>query len=173
VKEIDLTVFQSKIEVEDVKELEMEGSYASLKANNIDRMDIGSSFQNKYRIEELNSIKGGAKYSTFDIGSLKGSLDLTTFQGSIDVDKIQGAFSQLDIDSKYTPIDLGFTSDAKFKLDAQTNYTDVNYPEEATTIDYENKEYHKLTLKGVYNSNSNKEPSLVNVVCFQGKLNIK
>ncbi|PCI93530.1 MAG: hypothetical protein COB15_16295 [Flavobacteriales bacterium] len=170
---IEINVFQAKVELEAVEEIEISGSYTNFKAKSIGRIFLEKSFQNSYRIETVSSIKGDSKYTSFDIGILKNELDLETFQGSIDVDEILGIFSKLDIDSKYTPIDLSFSKDAKFNLKAETTYADFDYPKNAMQVEEEDIAHQKKNFKGVFNANNNKEPSLVNVVCFQGKLNLR
>lgn len=173
VDKLNLSVFQANLEAKEMGDLDFEGSYSDVKADAIKSVYITSSFQNNFRVGEMAAIKGDAKYSRFDIGTLKGSLDLAVFQGSIDIDNVMEEFSSLEIDAKYTPIDLNFSRNAKFNIDAQTSYTDFNYPEAAMQIDYETKEHHKMNFKGVYNANNTKEPSMVNVTCFQGKLNLR
>jgi len=173
VNTVDLQVFQAEIKANEIKAFEMSGSYTSVKVNTILDLKIGKAMQNSYKIEQVTDLKGAVKYTSFDIGILNGSLDLETFQGSIDVGNVSGNFSKLNIDSKYTPIDLNFSTDSKFNISAETNYTDFNYPENLMQVEYNNVENQRMNFKGVYNINNTKDPSMVSVICFQGKLNLK
>tara|TARA_B100000809_G_scaffold172348_1_gene169629 strand:- start:4652 stop:6430 length:1779 start_codon:yes stop_codon:yes gene_type:complete len=169
---IDLEVFQAKIEMEDVNEFDVEGSYSNFKAKSIKNMYTVNSFQNSYRIGSVGTITGDSKYTSFDIGVLKTELDLKTFQGNIDIDEVLGVFRKLDINSKYTSIDLTFSADAKFNINAETMYTDFIYPENSMQVDQDVKENHKMTFKGVFNAKNKKEPSMVNVISLQGRLSL-
>jgi len=50
---------------------------------------------------------------------------------------------------------------------------DFDYPENSMQGYEEMKENQKMTFKGVFNVKNNKEPSMVNVINFQGKLNLR
>jgi hypothetical protein len=170
---IELDIFQAKVDVYNVIDFEVKGSYSNIKAKNVDNLYAINAFQSDYRIGTVGTLKGDSKYTSFDIGVLSTELDLKTFQGSVDIDEVLAKFQKLDINSKYTPIFLTFSADSKFKINAETTYTDFDYPDNLMQVEEEIKENQKMTFKGVFNANNNKEPSMVSVVSFQGKLNLK
>lgn len=172
-RSVDLIMFQAKVDVKEVNDFIMEGSYSKIKVESIKNLDIKSSFQNDYKIGEVTTIKGDVKYTSFDIGVLKYSLELGTFQGNIIVDKVLANFNTLDIESKYTPITIKFSPDSKFNIDVESKYTDIDYSKENFVMSAMGNENQRKDFKGVFNTSNNKEPSSVNVVAFQGKLTLK
>ena len=170
---INMAVFQAKINVEKVTDFDVEGSYTKFKVESIENLTATSSFQNTYTIGSVGVVKGSSKYTSFDIGTLKSELNLKTFQGSIDVKEVKDAFKKLDINSKYTPIDLNFSPNSTYNINAEMTYTALDYPENLIQIQERLKENNRTTLKGVFNADNNKEPSMVSVVSFQGKLSLR
>ena len=171
--EVKLSAFQAKVTALKIEKLNIDGSYSSVKSDVIDDLILEKSFQNKYELGTLKSVKGEAKYSNFNINQLNETLNLKTFQGDIKIGNISAEFKDVNIDSKYTPIDLNFSSEAKYNLNAQTTYTSLSYPEQKIEFTHQNKELNKNDIKGVFNAKSNRSTSLVSLVCFQGKVSLK
>ena len=169
---VKLNIFQSKINAKSIQKFNYEGSYTSVKSDQIDDLILVKSFQDNFEIGTLKSIKGDAKYTSFTFKELSDALILTTFQGSIKIANISADFKDLNIDSKYTGIDLNFNSGAKYNLSANTTYTSFSYPEQEMEVTHHNTALNKNDVKGVFNAKSNKPTSLVSLVCFQGKVNI-
>lgn len=169
-KNVDLVVFQAKLNTQSMDKVELDGSYSSINATEINELTLINSFQNKLNLAKLHLVKGSAKYSNFNIQLLTSQLDLELFQGSMNIDQIDAGFENLSFNSKYTPIDLNFDEQSNYQLDIQTTYTSVNYPEQKMKLEYENKELNHFDLKGVYGNGAS---STVKLVSFQGKINIK
>ncbi|MCB9359847.1 MAG: hypothetical protein H6587_10475 [Flavobacteriales bacterium] len=170
---IKLTAFQTKIVVNKIERFDIDGSYSSVKSEAIDNLILSKSFQTNFEIGTLRSVKGEAKYSNFSIKQLNELLNLTTFQGDLKIDYISADFKDVNIDSKYTPIELNFSPEAKYSLNAQTTYANLSYPEQKIEFTHQKKELNKNEMKGVFNAKSNKTASLVNLVCFQGKVTLR
>ncbi len=172
-KNIELESFHGKLIAENIKSLEINGSYSTVKAVKIADVDLERSFNDKYDVVEVGQIIGSAKYSNIDIEYLESKLDLEMFNGSLDVDEVNSGFESLKIESKYTGIDVDFQEESKFNLEANTSYTSFDFPEEDVKVEFKSEQNSQLELKGIFNESSSKEPSIVTMNCFQGRVNFR
>lgn len=169
---ITLNATQLKMEANKIDQFDLTGSFNSFKIKGVTNLSTSGGNQNKYTIGELSNLKGVANFSNFDVETLNGSMKLETTQGNIKIGKVLGDFSVVDIKSKFTKIDLNFASDAKFNFDAKSDFSVLNYSD-AIQVNFKEKENSKLNVKGIYNVANTKNPSEVNIVCFQGTLDLK
>ncbi|MCB0481826.1 MAG: hypothetical protein KDC83_10365 [Flavobacteriales bacterium] len=173
VKQADLSFFQSEFEARNIDSLIFKGSYSKIKTKLILVAVFHKSFQDNYQIHSVKSIFGKTKYTSIDIEQLGSNLSIESFQGSIDVGQVQRNFELLKIDSKYTPIDVGFDPTSKYRLEANTNYTTLQYPKKDFTVEYSRNENQQLTLRGTYNEPSSRKPGLVQINGFEGRVELR
>lgn len=169
---VDINVIQANVRLKEVERVIWKGSYSSLKVENINEFSTTEGIQNKYYIGKITKLNGAEKFSTFDIKTFHDVMNLETFQGSIEIEQIAGDFSLIDINSKFTNINLHFASDSKFNFEASTDFSSLNYSS-AMHIDFKEEINSKVKIRGIYNLENSKKSSKVNLVSFRGKLNLQ
>lgn len=143
IKNGDLTLAYSDMEMEDGSDISIEMKYTDLKAGTFQKLRLVSaygSFENngvhqmdyngKYDdliVGQLGSFSGDASYTDIVIGQLDGEGRFDMRYGDLEINAIRPGFSRIDIHSSYTGVALDFISGASFSLDAAVNYCDIRY----------------------------------------------
>ncbi|WP_295673780.1 hypothetical protein [uncultured Mucilaginibacter sp.] len=113
---------------------EIEGSYGSLKAGNINGAHLDYSYGSA-EIEEINNLNADLSYGSFKLGKLNGtaSIDLS-YVGGFKIDEISNSFNKLNIDASYSSVALGVPSNDNFNFDITTSYGGFSYDDEKVAI---------------------------------------
>jgi len=141
---IKIIISYGKATLETINDANMEFKYSKLYADEISQMILDTKYStvnlhkastitldSKYdgiNIDEIDKLKSVSKYTNYKIGMLTGSLDLDTGYGSMKINKVGAKFDKIQITNSYGGINIGL-NDLNYKLKADCDYCDVNYPE--------------------------------------------
>ena len=171
IKKVDMKCFQSNLFFNDVNELELNLSYTKVKLLNANQIQLENAFQSSIDANMVGAIKGNLKYTPLSFSKLNESLELTTFQGKIKIDKVNSKFSAIQLNGKYTDIDLNFEPNCSYHLNLESNYTNLNLPDLGTVV--EETTNMRRNIKSTYNpTNSSAELANVGLQLFQGSLSL-
>ena len=173
VVEGDLKLFRSNLKGVSFDQLDLSASYSSLVADKALVLNLEEGFRTDFKVTEVGNLSGNIKYSPLKIETLKNEIDIKTFRGELEVELIQADFSSVRINAKYTNVDLSFSPEAKYELDATTTYTEFKVPEEIMEKSHQNGvNGHANHFVGTFNKASQRQASTVNVESFQGFLKL-
>jgi hypothetical protein len=141
---IKIIISYGKATLETINDAHMEIKYSKLYADEINKIVLDSRYsevnldktssltlESKYdgiNIDEIGMLKSISKYTNYKIGLLTGSLEMDTGYGSVKVNKVDAKFDKIQITNSYGGINIGL-SELSYKLKADCDYCDVNYPE--------------------------------------------
>lgn len=142
---VNITVNYGKADLETINDANMEFKYSKLYADEINHLILDTKYStvtlhktssltldSKYdgiNIEEVDNLKSVSKYTNYKIGMLTGSFDLDTGYGSVRISKVGTKFDKIRIVNSYGGINIGL-NELNYKLQADCEYCDVNYPED-------------------------------------------
>jgi hypothetical protein len=113
---------------------EIEGSYGSLKAGNLNGGRLEFSY-GSVNLEECNNLKADLSYGSFKLGKLKGTADFDlSYVGGFKIEEMGSTFKKLNINSSYSGVSLGVPGNNNFDFDITTNYGGFNYNDDKVTI---------------------------------------
>ena len=125
VKRAKINADYSEFTIDEAETLEISADYTDsniLKVENI-------SFNNDYgslKVERLKNIKGQGDYLGIKLGLVYGSLQLSLDYGSLMIQKVMPSFKDIDINSDYTGVKIGYDREAPFRFEVNTSYGGVN-----------------------------------------------
>ncbi len=130
--------------------LELDLSYSELTSNEIQNLVINSRFStfevetagsisqdSQYdtnRLGDLNSMKTIAKFSNISIGSISDKLELDVQYGGCTVKEIDPRFNNIQIKNSFGNVHLNFGSGSSFRLDAESSFGKVSFPDKSNIV---------------------------------------
>lgn len=172
--ELQLTAFQSKIKAGSIAKSTLNLSYTKLEMNDGEEINLEKAFQSKLSANVINQIKGKGNYSPIKIEKVNSAIDLVTFQGSLNIASIEPGFTKVNLNTRYTNVDLRFNPTTSYNLEAKTSFTSINMPTSIQNLNVNpNNSSSRNHLKGEVNKGSQGSNSLVYIESFQGKLNLQ
>ena len=114
----------SEFTIDEAGTLEVSADYTDshiLKVENI-------SFNNDYgsiKIEKLKNLKGQGDYLGVKLGLVYGMVNLEMDYGSLAIEKIMPSLKEMDIETDYTSVKIGYDKEAPFSFDINTSYGGV------------------------------------------------
>jgi hypothetical protein len=124
----NLVMRYSNISVDKGKAMAISSQYSELRLGDFSSLVIKSSYDN-YKIDEVKNIVVNTKYTDFEINQVNKVLNVVLEYGELSVAEIPAGFETIDVDGKYSDIDLGIAEDASYKLNARVKYADIKYPD--------------------------------------------
>ena len=120
-----IVVKYSKIDIEKSRNLNIETKYSDVEIDEIDELYIEGSY-GALEINSIISLKGEIKYLKLDINELLNDLDLdASYVPGFNIDYIPAKFEMVEIDAKYSSLNIGFDLNSNFTLNAETKFGDI------------------------------------------------
>ncbi len=117
---------------------DIEGSYGSLKVDNLNSAHLDYSY-GSVQIGECNNLKANLSYGSFKLGKLKGSGDLdVSYCGGFKISELANTFKKLDVNSSYSGVTLGLPGNDSFDFDVTVNYGGFSYNSDQAIITSKN-----------------------------------
>lgn len=91
---------------------------------------VGEAKYDTYVIDKINNLVLSTGYTNVNVNTLVRKLSFEGSYGSLNVDQIPAGFESLDVEVRYSGARLGISESASYKLDAQSSYGGIKYPEE-------------------------------------------
>lgn len=135
----------SKLYADEISQMTLDTKYSTVNLHKASTMTLDSKYDG-INIDEIDKLKSVSKYTNYKIGLLTGSLDLDTGYGSVKINKVVAKFDKIQITNSYGGINIGL-NDLSYKLKADCDYCDVNYPE-ARYKGNRIRENHSFSLEG-------------------------
>ena len=139
--------------------------------NNGSKIKLERAFQSDIQVKKNGIIEGCANYTPVKAEELTDQIVLKTFQGSVDIEAVNAGFSKVNLDTRYTNVNVGINSSANYSVEAKTAYTKVELPTNMQNVKLEtsNSNNHNHVL-GEVNTGSDDSKSSVYINSFQGKV---
>lgn len=124
-KEIDLEIKYGNLTLTKADVLKFTSGYSNSKIGRVGKMELDSKYDN-FKIKSLGALKMSTGYSNFTIEELKQSFIASDIKyGKININKIATDFSEIDIQSAYTPVTLAITPQHSFRAKLYTHYGNI------------------------------------------------
>ncbi len=125
VKRAKINADYSEFTIDEAGTLDLSADYTDSNILKVEHL----SFNNDYgslKVEKLKNMKGEGDYLGIKLGLLYGSLNLNMDYGSLVIQKIMPSFKDININSDYTGVKLGYDKEAPFSFEIKTAYGGVN-----------------------------------------------
>lgn len=125
-----LMIFDAAFKAENVGQLDINDSkYTEFKLRNVGEMNLTNVFDDSYQVEEVNRLViGDSKYTEYRIGRLGKYLQFgQSFDDEIRIEAVAADFDYIQLEGKYTELDMDLAEDAKFELSVEMQYGEVDY----------------------------------------------
>ncbi len=144
----------SEMTLEYAGSLHLDSKFSNLDANKIIALNIN--FEGgELNLEEASSIEGKSKFSDFDIHRIEQSLDLDIQYGNCDVHEMPPDFTKVAIRNKYGDVSIGISGQAKYNLEADLKFCDLEYPSEKTKFSFRSTTPTEKNYKGIVGGSEN------------------
>ena len=163
----DLILKFSDGEVGYMKQARLELSYSDFELQGSDLVNIESQFSDvqlgamgetsvsskydDFTIEKTGNIECRARFSGLDIDRLEGDFNFDIQYGGLDVDLIS-SFLKGYVETSFASVELSFSEQLSFRLDAKLSFGDLSYPRNKSSIHHEEVGYTTNNYEGIIGS---------------------
>jgi len=148
--------------------------YCELEFNTCRAIVFTDSYENKFTSEIVGNIKANSSYGTYKIYRLDGNLNfLNSYEDEIEIREVGKKFTGISMNSKYSELELFFETGTAYKLDADLEYTNLDFPKSDFREIRYHKEDDKFQYTGVtHDSDENTVPQ-VKLQMYEGVIKLK
>ncbi len=185
-KDADVIIKYGKLRIEDVRDLNLESKYSKVYITRAGDLETISKYDT-YRLGEIRGLNNQGKYDDFEIKSADNITAISRYSdfdiqflahrgkfnleyGDLDIDGLSRDFSKLEVDSKYTGIDIDIEDGADYEFDVATTHANIDYPSSAD-VHHHIDQSSSRELKGFVGSGNGK--SLVHIRATYGGVDIR
>ncbi len=156
----------SDFEVDEAESLEVSADYTDSKVGKVTRMQFSCDY-GSMNIDKVKELKGNGDYLTVKINRVFTSLDLTMDYGSLSVEKLIKGTRQVDINTDYAGVKLGYDNEMAFNFSVKTSYGDINGLD-GLEVQKRNQQNTSNEVSGYYGSSN--ERGYVNISTSYGSV---
>lgn len=143
-----MDLYDSNITLKNGNDLQVKSKYTEFRINQLKSLNFDLSYDDDIRIESLGSLVTDSKYTEYRVGTLKSSVTMETYDDELDVDRFTGPLEGIEIEGKYTEVELNLPSDTSFRLEAEITYGKVTYNKDGFELQQENISSNLIHLIG-------------------------
>ncbi len=125
VKRAKIDADYSEFTIDEAGTLELSADYTDSNILKVENLGFNNDY-GSLKVERLKNIKGEGDYLGIKLGLVYGSVDLNMDYGSLVVERIMPSFKDMNVNSDYTGIKIGYDKEAPFSFELKTSYGGVN-----------------------------------------------
>ena len=114
----------SDYEIEEAEELSVSADYTNSKIGKVSRMDYNCDY-GSIEIDKVKILTGNGDYLTTRINRIFTSADINLDYGSLSIEKVIKGSRNINIDTDYAGVKLGFDNEMSFSFDVKTSYGSI------------------------------------------------
>lgn len=153
VKNADLELKYSELEIDKSQSLSAECKFSEMNIGEIDMITLESGYDDDF-IGKVRDIDVEASFSDIEIMSLSERLVADCDYGSIKVKEVKNNFKLIDISNSFSDANIGFNSEASFRLVATIKMGDLSYPRDKSRLTEVEISYTSSKYEGVVGDNA-------------------
>lgn len=152
-----LTLKSVEGEIRKLGQVDLQSSSSDLIIEEAENIIIDSRSDRKLVFQNLNSIKGKSTFSEIEIEELQKTADLNLTYGYMSIKSIPFSFNKINVESRYTDINLAFYPNSYLKIDITGREEDIKLPKEnaKTKTEYLDEKKRDVRITGEIGDKSN------------------
>lgn len=167
--DVNLESKYSKIYISSAGDLESISKYDTYRLGDVEDLNNQGKYDD-FEVDSAESINAVARYSDFDIQSLSKRGKFNLEYGGLNIESLSNEFSKLEVDSKYTGVEININDGASYELDVVTNYAGIHYPSNAN-VQYEAEQGNTHEVRGTIGTKSGN--GLVHIRSSYGSVKVR
>ena len=138
----------SEMELDYAGSLRLESKFSNLDAKKIIALNVN--FEGgKLNMENSSSVDSKSRFSDLEIQRIETSLNLDIQYGSCEVHEMPPDFTVVNIRNKYGNVFVGLGEQAKYNLEADLKFCDLDYPTDKAKFSFRSTSPTANTYKGI------------------------
>jgi len=147
-----LSLKYSEMDLDYAGSLRLDSKFSDLDADKIIALNVV--FEGgKLNMEKSSAVESRSRFSDIDIGRIEQSLSLDIQYGSCEVGEMAAEFTSVSIRNKYGDVSVGLSGQARYALDADLKFCDLDFPEERAHLSYRAVTGTSKTYRGTVGGN--------------------
>ena len=121
VKRAKINADYSEFTIDEAGTLELSADYTESNIQKVENIKFSCDY-GSLKIDKLKNIRGTGDYLGVKLGLVYGDVNLGMDYGSLSIEKVMAGFKQIDINTDYTSVKIGYDKDAPFRFKVNTEY---------------------------------------------------
>jgi len=142
------TQYAGNVEIPKCTAALIENRYSNLNFGEVGSI-VGESRYGSMNIDNIRNLDLDNRYTTVKIGMLTNSLKLDNGYGPVTIDRIPSGFESIEVETKYTNVNLGIADDASYELNGEARYGVIKYDNDKFNLTRRIQENNSLKIVGV------------------------
>jgi len=161
----------SEMKMDYAGSLRLDSKFSNLDAEKI--IALNMNFEGgTLNMENSSAVDSKSKFSDIEIGSIEQSLNLDIQYGNFEVHEMPVDFTSIRIINKFANVSIGLPEQAKYFLEADLRFCDLEFPEDHAKFSFRSKSSNTNVFKGVI-GNEESPKAKVTVHSEYGNVSLK
>ncbi|MDZ7743797.1 MAG: hypothetical protein U5Q03_19190 [Bacteroidota bacterium] len=169
---VTLDAYDCSLDFGNMTQLDLKSAYSRMAFGNISSRVNLNSYDDKISFRGIAVLEGNSKYTSFTIGNIEDRFKLISYDDNINVNQLKSGFSLIDIETKYTNLELNIEESADYKLSVDSRYTSIVLDQKDYKQVILEKKSEKLLADYIKNGGAATKKSLIKIKSYDGKVEI-
>lgn len=170
----NLELYDCTFKAGKVNSLFLQATYSKIDMVSVKDLTCPKLYDNQIKISVVGNLEcETSKYSTITIESLANELNMISYDDNITIMNIDEGFSGIEMEWKYTTLVLGNLSNVSYKIDFNTKYTKLIFPNDKIREIRYHKDGSEFLFTGITKGSDEATSPVIKINGYDGKLEIK
>jgi hypothetical protein len=166
-----VTLKYSEMNLDYAGSLRLDSKFSDLDAEKIIALNV--SFEGgRLNMENSSAVDSRSKFSDIDIQRIEQSLNLDIQYGTCAVHEMPADFTVVNIRNKFGDVSIGLAEDARYNLEADLKFCELEYPSEKAKFSYRSTTATQNSYRGVIGGGENPAAKVI-IHSEYGDVNLK
>ena len=152
IKSADMEIKYSELEIDEANDMTVESKFSELKIGKIDVLTLESGYDDDF-IGYVRDLDVEADFSDVEVRSLNERLVADFSYGELKIKDVAKDFNLIDINNSFSDANIGFHSEASFRMIATVKMGDLSYPRDKARLTVVDLSYTSNKYEGVIGDN--------------------
>jgi hypothetical protein len=169
----NMDVYDCSLDLGNIHQLQLISKYTRMSIGAVASNTNLQSYDDKISFKSLNNFKGQSKYTSYTIGNVTKSFVLNSHDDNISIANIEAGFDLIDLESKYSKLDMTVEKEAGYRLFIDSRYTGFEMDKAAFKQIIYKKESEKLEAEYLLIGTKGNTESKIKISSYDGKIYLK
>jgi hypothetical protein len=148
IQSADMELKYSELEIDEAGDMVLDSQFSQFEVGSIDALTMESAYDDDY-IGKVRDIDVEADFSDVEVMALGEKLVAVFDYGELKVKEVDKDFSLIDISNSFSDANIGFHTEAGFRLSATIKMGDLDFPRERSKLSVVDLSFTSSKYEGV------------------------
>ena len=160
IKSANMDLKYSELKIDEVSDMTVESKFSELNIGKIDVLTLETGYDDDF-VGYVRNIDIEADFSDVEVRTVEQTLTANFDYGELKVKEVGKSFKLIDITNSFSDANIGFNTEASFRINATVKMGDLTYPQDRAKLSVVEMSYTSNKYEGLIGGNTDTQSKVM------------